>query len=283
MKRTAGIISCLIIVVQSFSQIELDKKSDTLLAEGRRLYKSEMASWYGTDIFLGQYKDKDRIGGYFSYSDKDANKCIFFSTGDTPRVIGTITFDDTYNVQTARADLTERDLTDPEHELCMLRIAASKMISKDTLFKFYEHTNLNLIPLITGDERKVYILTGPQQTGMVIFGNDYLLTFDKENKNINEHSLHRNIISINYGGKDAKGEDVVGTMHTHQPETGDFITPTDICTLMLYEKFAKWKQHIVISANYFSIWDCEKDQLVILTKEAMDRINKDQESRQKKN
>jgi hypothetical protein len=282
MKKTIGIISCLIIVFQSFSQIELDKKSDTLLAEGRRLYKSEMASWYGTDIFLGQYKDKDRIGGYFSYSGNDGNKCIFFSRGDTPRVIGTIAFDDTYNVQTAKADLTERELTDPEHELCMLRIAASKMVSSDTLFKYYEHTNLNLIPLITGNERKVYILTGPQQTDIVIFGNDYLLTFDKENKIITKQQLHRNIISINYGGKAAKGEDVVGTMHTHQPETGDFITPTDICTLMLYEKFAKWKQHVVVSANYVSIWDCEKDQLVIISKEAMDKINKSQENHRKK-
>ena len=30
---------------------------------------------------------------------------------------------------------------------------------------------------------------------------------------------------------------------------------TDICTLMLYEKFAKWKQHNVVSKNYLNIWN----------------------------
>ena len=43
------------------------------------------------------------------------------------------------------------------------------------------------------------------------------------------------------------------TIHNHQEETGDFITATDICTLMLYEKFAKWKNHIVVSKKYMSI------------------------------
>ena len=87
MKKIIGLLAFLTIVFQSFSQVDTDKQSDSLTAEGRRLYKSEMASWYGTDIFLAQYKDKDKIGGYFSYSDKDASKCIFFSKGDTPRVI----------------------------------------------------------------------------------------------------------------------------------------------------------------------------------------------------
>jgi len=49
--------------------------------------------------------------------------------------------------------------------------------------------------------KKVYVLTGPQQNGVVIFGNDYLLTFDKNNKLTLKKQLHRNIISIKFGGK----------------------------------------------------------------------------------
>ncbi|MEQ1800161.1 MAG: hypothetical protein ABL872_19550, partial [Lacibacter sp.] len=86
---------------------------------------------------------------------------------------------------------------------------------------------------------------------------------------------------INYG-KTEDGNEVVGAMHSHLPETGDFITPTDICTLMLYGKFAKWKQHTVISKNYISIWNCETNQLTTITKEVMDKINKDQKKRNKK-
>ena len=66
------------------------------------------------------------------------------------------------------------------------------------------------------------------------------------------------IIPIEYG----KNE-VTEAIHSHLPETGDFITATDICTLMLYEKFAKWKSHLVISKDYVSIWNCETDQLIV--------------------
>ena len=68
-------------------------------------------------------------------------------------------------------------------------------------------------------------------------------------------------------------------MHSHLPSTGEYITATDICTLMLYEKYPGWKQYYVISPSYVSIWSCEKDELVILTKKAWDSINEDQQKR----
>lgn len=65
-----------------------------------------------------------------------------------------------------------------------------------------------------------------------------------------------------YRSEMAMVKDSVTTMHTHLPETGRFITATDICTLRLYEKFAAWKRHIVVSKTDVSIWDCEHDILV---------------------
>ncbi len=253
-----------------------------IVAEGKKLYKSEMASWYGTDIFLENYKDRANIGGYFSYTEGESSKCIFFSKGENPKVIGTITFDSTYNTNTALKNFAERNFTDKENDIYTIRKAALKEINSDSLFKTYKNTNLNLIPLIDNKEKKVYILTGPEQNGVVIFGNDYLLTFDESNKLINKKSLHKNIIPINYGGKAEANAESVDAMHSHLPETGDFITPTDICTLMLYARFTKWKQHTVVSKNYMSIWDCEKNQLAVITMEAVKKINKDQEKTKKK-
>jgi hypothetical protein len=66
---------------------------------------------------------------------------------------------------------------------------------------------------------------------------------------------------------------VVASIHTHLPESGDFITATDICTLMLYENFTTWNQHIVMSKNYVSIWDCKRNSLVVITKEAWEKMN----------
>jgi hypothetical protein len=281
MKNILVLVSLLITSMTLFGQEDLEKISDSIAAEGLRLYKSEMASWYGTDIFLEKHKNRVNIGGYFSYSDNNIAKCIFFSKGDTSKVIGTISFDTLYKVNTAQVDLAEREFTNSEKQLYAIRRTALKTINSDTLFKTYKNTNLNLIPLISNGQKKVYVLTGPEQNGIVIFGNDYLLNFKDNNDLLDMRRLHKNIISLNYGN--ASDTTIVGTMHSHLPETGNFITATDICTLMLYEKFAKWQQHYVISKNYVCIWDCNKNILAILTKQAWDNINNDQKKRHKNN
>ena len=258
------------------------EQAQPIVAEGKLLYKSEMASWYGTDLFLEIYKDRENIGGYFSYTDDEVSKCIFFSKADQPKVIGTISFDNTFEVKSAKTDLTERDFTTNENDLYTIRKIALAEIMSDTLFKTYKNTNLNLIPLINGNEKKVYVLTGPQQNGVVIIGNDYLLTFDTNNNLTLKKQLHKNIIPIYFGGKEEDGKQIEGAMHTHLPETGDFITATDICTLMLYGKIAKWKTHNVISKNYLNIWNCQTDQLIVISMEAVEKINKDPEKRNKK-
>jgi hypothetical protein len=178
--------------------------------------------------------------------------------------------------------LTEREFTKTESDLYEIRKLALTEINSDTLFKTYKNTNLNLIPLTNGGDKKVYVLTGPQNNGVVIFGNDYLLTFDNNNKLLIKKQLHKNIIPVYYGGKEDEDKKSVGAMHSHLPETGEFMTPTDICTLMLYEKFAKWEQHIVVSEKYMNIWSCKTDQLTVIPRDVVEKINKDQEKRNKK-
>lgn len=258
------------------------EEAQPIVAEGKLLYKSEMASWHGTDLFLQSYKVRENIGGYFSYSENEFAKCIFFSKADKPKIIGTISFDSTYNTKTATVDLTEREFTKLENDFYEIRALALKEINADTLFKTYNNTRLNLIPLINGQDKKVYIVTGPQIEGVVIFGNDYLLTFDSENKLLTKKQLHKNIIPVYFGGNADKDKEAIGAMHSHLPETGHFITATDICTLMLYEKFAKWKQHNVVSEKYLNVWNCETDQLTIIPMDVVDKVNKDQKKKSKK-
>lgn len=281
MNKTLTIILTFI-TLGVFGQKNPTEIAQPIVAEGKLLYKSEMASWYGTDLFLENFKDRDKIGGYFSYTDNGIAKCVFFSKSNEPKVIGTISFDSTYNTRIAVIDLIERDFSTNEHDLYVIRKLALTEIQTDTLFKTYDNTDLNLIPLINENEKKVYVLTGPQQTGVVIFGNDYLLTFDSKNKLLFKKQLHKNIIPIYYGRKEDEGKQVEGTVHSHLPETGDFITATDICTLMLYEKTAKWKTHNVVSKKYLNIWDCEKDELNVISMDIIEKINKDQEKRKKK-
>lgn len=238
------------------------QRAQPIVEEGKRLYRSEMASWYGTDVFMEKYKEIENVGGYFSYPYRDSMRCIFFSRSDNPKIIGVVSFDSTYNVNTASINLEERSLTQIETDIYMVRKLALEQVNNDTIFKWYKNTSLNLIPLVNGDDKKVYILTGPKENGVVIFGNDYLLTFDKNNKLLHKRTLHKNIIWVNTSGQ--KGEETIEAMHSHLPETGEFMTATDICTLMLYSKFTNWQRHTVVSERYLNVWDCKANRLTVV-------------------
>jgi len=260
----------------AIGQTKIDKATSAIVEEGKKLYRSELASWYGTDIFLARFGDRrNDIGGYFSYNDRDLSTCIFYSKSDNPKVIGTISFDATFDLNSAQVSGSERDFTTNELELYSIRNIALKEINSDTFFETYKNTSLNLIPIIEKGFKKVYVLTGPRNEGVVIIGNDYLLSFDKKNNLVKKSRLHKNILPIKYA---ESSKDAV-SMHTHLKETGDFITATDICTLLLYGKLANWKQHIVISEKYVCMWNCETNQLNTLTRKAWDNILKDQEKR----
>lgn len=272
MKKVVAAILSIAFGLTSYGQSKEEKE---IIKEGTKLYKTEMASWYGTDIFLEKFTDKrQNTGGYFSYILDNKAVCVFFSKGDNPKIIGSFSFDSTYNVNTALVDGQEREPTKLEIDLLTIRQKALAEYKSDTLFKSYKDMNPNFIPLNDENGKRVYVLTGPQKQGIVVFGNDYLMTFDKENMLKDKRRLHKNLISTAYGKQD--GKIVIGSMHTHLPETGDLITATDVCTLMLYEKYTQWEQHIVISEKSVSLWDCKKNKLLVMTRKAWDKIYKNQ-------
>jgi hypothetical protein len=251
---------------------DLMKIADSISNEGKALYKSEWTSWYGTDIFSGKCKERRAMsGGYISYDTGQGLNNIFFSKGQNPVVLATISFGYDLNSNNYKLDTVNRKFSPVESELYTIRQTALAEINKDTLFKRYNHTSLNLVPIIHNNSKRVYVLTGAEVNGVVILGNDYLIDFDQNNSIVSKKRLHKNIIPIEYG-KDSSNV-VVASMHTHLPESGEFITATDICTLMLYDKFTTWNQHIVMSKNFTSIWDCKKNMLAILTKEAWEKMN----------
>ena len=142
--------------------------------------------------------------------------------------------------------------------------------NKGGFFTFYENTSFNPIPLIDGNKRKVYVLTASQKQGSVFIGNDYLLEYNSKNKLKNKTKLHNSLIELPY--KAPNGQKVTTTMHTHI--LSNHIESTDICTLLLYKDYVEWSQHYVINKDYISILDLKKENLVIITKKAFDKIRK---------
>lgn len=161
-----------------------------------------------------------------------------------------------------------------------MRLIAVKELTEneDEFFKFYENTNPNIIPIIHNNEKKVYILTGSTGNNVVVFGNDYLLTFDKNSKLKSKKRLHNNIMFVEYGNLD-ENQEVESAMHSHLPQTGEFITATDICTLMLYYKYTGWDTYNVVSEKYLNMWNAETNTLLVMPMKTIRKIQEDQENR----
>lgn len=263
---TYNIAPCFTVSAQSIQNISETIKM--IEEEGKMLYRSEMASWNGTDIFFDNYSSKDNVGGYFSHNEEKRSKCVFYSKGDKPHVIGTIYFDNTFKPKNAEVKIEEREFSQQELELYTIRTKALEAVKTDSLFKSYTNTNLNLIPIIYNGQKKVYAITAPKQPGYVIFGNDYLINFDSENNITGKKQIHKNIIPIKYNEQYISDT----SLHSHSTETGMLITPTDICTLMLYSPFTSWTEHYVISKDYVSIWNCKDNYLNIMPHAEWDKM-----------
>ena len=84
MRKILTVVLTITLGTSSFGQSKEDKE---IIKEGTKLYKTEMASWFGTDIFLAKFGDKrQNTGGYFSYLVDDKAVCVFFSRGENPKI-----------------------------------------------------------------------------------------------------------------------------------------------------------------------------------------------------
>lgn len=268
MKLQIAVVFLLFVSITNFAQSKIDKLKEHTLQEGVLLYQSEKASWHGTDLFIGKYKNAADIGGYVSYTEGDIPKCVFTSKNDKTLVIGTVSFNKSFDLSKAKIDLTERKANALEQEYLNLRSKVVEAFQTDTIFKYYKNTGLNIVPLITGKEKRAYVLTASKENGKVIIGNDYLINFDKKGNLTKSSKLHKGMLSFDYGKKDQ-----AGIMHSHLPEYSEIFTPTDICTMMLYQEQAGWDKNHVVSKNYISIWDCKKNELLVLTMEAWEKMS----------
>ena len=260
----------LISVTLSFSQ---NKETDRILEEGKLLFRLEKGSWYGTDNMLANFnKKKDSIGGYLSYeTENNQINTIFFSRYNSDKILVRYTFDSLPKVKPIKIDTTNNVASDLEKSLIIIRQDAKDRASsnEDKFFSFYENTALNFIPVIKGEERNVFVLTGPQVSGVVLIGNDYKLSYDVKNKFDKKMKIHNSILQFPYNSSDKENK-TVETFHSHV--LTKYISSTDICTLLLYKNYVEWNKHIVMSKKEVSIFDMEKETLFTMKRKAWKKI-----------
>src|ERR1700761_863867 len=115
MKRIFVLITFVGFFNQAYSQTNyLDRKSidritDSIYREGMTLYRSEWASWNGTDIFLDKCKPiKSRSGGYLSYDTGKELVNVFYSRDVSPVILATISFPYGFNPANYKLDTVVR-------------------------------------------------------------------------------------------------------------------------------------------------------------------------------
>lgn len=266
------IIIALLLLSSSLTYSQ-NKETKKILNEGKLLFRMEKGSWYGTDHMLARFKTKkDSVGGYISYEAAD-NKIntIFFSRFDSDKILIRYVFDSLPKPEPLKIDTLDHNATDLEKNLISIRQDARDRAyaNEDKFFSFYDNTSLNFIPVINDKERSVFVLTGPQLSGVVLLGNDYKLSYDKKNEFKKKEKIHNSILQFPYTSGD-KENPTVSTIHSHV--ISEYISSTDICTLLLYKNYVEWNQHIVMSEKEVSIFDLENESLFTMKRKAWEKI-----------
>lgn len=272
MKKLLTLILLFILAQNATAQKNtLRQIADSINAEGEMLYRSEWASGHSTHIFTSSFGRKKLLsGGYFSYETKKGIITIFFSKNEDPVVLATVKFDHSLDSSKYSIDTTARKFTGIEKDFYTIRSKAAQAVSNDTLFKFYQNTSLNLVPVIKGGAKKVYVITAQTVPDEVLLGNDYLINFDKDNNIIKKTKLHNNLIPLGTGGE----EPIKASSHQHLGETSPFITATDICAFKLWKGKTTWVISFIVSAGYVSAWHFRDEFLEILTQAEWEKIMK---------
>lgn len=254
-----------------------NKETEKILNEGKLLFRLEKGSWYGTDDMLARFKTKkDSIGGYLSYENEE-NKIntIFFSRFDSNKILVRYEFDSLPKTKPIKIDSKNHIASHLEKSLIKIRQDAKDRayLNEDKFFSFYENTALNFIPVINENGRNVFVLTGPQVSGVVLIGNDYKLEYNKKNEFVKKMKIHNSILQFPYKSDDPENK----LKSTFQSLVlSEYINSTDICTLLLYKDYVEWKQHYAMSKKYVSIFDLEKESLFTMKRKAWEKIYNNQ-------
>ena len=243
-----------------FTNEEISKKNDSILAEGNLLYQYEKVAWVSTDIALELSDIKKKYGGYFIYQSGDTVKAIIL---------------DKQNENCIYEMSYLHNFTTPVKELFDIRplnINEIKLISiKNKLIKqvFTPHyaiakvegynMNVQLIPSALG--YKLYLMAGTTKADIIPFGNDYIFFADQNGDITSWRKFHSRLIPA---FTKYQGEKVSGVTHSHLAME-PFITATDICTFKLYGSIAGLKNFIVFSTALSKVftYDLEKNTIEV--------------------
>lgn len=285
----------------AWSQKASQKTADKILEEGQVLYTLEMANVTSLDVFYDKEYDPKLAKGYFSFFDKDTIKTIFyreidtasamFKANDSLKKLIKDRFDllivsktmrylnKNINKQKVYVFENDRKITDYEKKLFDIRFKIFKLFNDDpVMFVKYEKSNLSIVIRDHKKHFEAWVTNVFSDLSFVPVGNDYWFKFDKEGNLLEKKVLHKKLIPLDpmYYGK--KNDEVKATYHNHKGEEAEeFITPTDVCVLLLFKPSLKWDMHYVYGEKYVSVFNLYKNTLSIIDKKTFEQDSKPKE------
>ena len=226
----------------------IDASLDSILQEGYTLYLYEKIAWVSVDEFINRVEDKSAVRQIVFPSAENELSALFFRESDSTAVF---LFKMDVEAREATIEAEPRPLTDTEKGAIRLKtLLLEKIEDSDIQISSNPEAagDLNLEILPMDGLIRLYLLQGTSLNGMIPFGNDITVDFDEDLNLIKWRKEHNTFIPAKLDPDEEIGE----FFHTHVPDK-PFISPTDICTFLLYG-------HDLYGMNSFSVistaFDC---------------------------
>lgn len=243
--------------VHASAQENLYQIADSIRAEGMLLYQHIQICKTGVEMIEADTTGRLslRASDYLSYRHgTDYVLLMPHRSSSQQPVVTSFRFDSTGKPQTARMEVG-RAMTAHESGIWDLWHLATEMVKKDPGFKKVRDTYFNVIPIVEGDSRKVYVLSTPARSNVFVLGNDYLLQFNPGNELVSKTEFHTNSLMVPHGRKSSG--------HIHSKLNSPFISATDICALMMHPSAFAQESLRVFSPTYISEWNMKYQTLII--------------------
>ncbi|WP_353146637.1 hypothetical protein [Chryseobacterium sp.] len=248
MKQTVKLLLLFISIItfaqeNTYSDLELQQKLDSIKAEGNLLFSYENASWISGDLISKNKKLKNNISDYLTYKTSDTVKTIFLNE-NRDLVLAEYSFKNNQK-KPVKEISNPRKLNENESNLKNIRSAVISQLSNPQYeVGVPQGYSLNLIIIPFNENYKIYLIPGTSQSGVIPFGNDYLFVADKEGKIISNQKFHSRLIPAFTMGEN--GSFMTSSTHSHL-RTSPLISATDICTFKLYAPLTKLEEFSIYS------------------------------------
>lgn len=242
------LFTCTLLSSQSqLTDIQIKEKLDSILLEGNLLYRYEKAAWISIDMARDNKTIQKDFFSYLVYHKNDTIRTLILNKKS--ECIYELRFVFQFDKPISDKVLT-RALSQMEMNMVTTKTAIIKKIVEQKIpVGCPDGYGLNMILMPKDDGYKFYIITGANKSGYIPFGNDYLFITDDYGNIQSWKKFHSGIIPTMTKGPN--GERVTGISHSHLRKE-PLITATDICTFMLYAKYA--------DLNAFQVYSPELDK-----------------------